>query len=133
MNRLIDFTLSDEESVVSRILVQVHKSVDRHFPSAEAATRQFTKTVFSEDDSESTAMLKVPNGDSQFGAEESTEQTDIEALTAGDTQESGLNSFSETNSNEQLSNQKKTDWVSSLVMVLLLAGLIMLAYILYFL
>jgi hypothetical protein len=75
MNRILDFSISDEEAIVSRILVQLHKAVDEHFPSASAATRQFTKTVFSPDDEESTAMLKAPP--SEFAEEVNTADIDV--------------------------------------------------------
>lgn len=69
-NRILEFTPSQEEAVVARILVLVHQAVDVHFPSAEKATRQFTKTVFS-DDSERTAIGQVPTAEN-FGSEERT-------------------------------------------------------------
>jgi len=47
MNRILEFSPSQEEAVVSRILVLVHQAVDEYLPSAEKAGRQFTKTVFS--------------------------------------------------------------------------------------
>ena len=58
MNRLLEYSPATEEAVVSRILVQIHKAVDEHFPSARQANRQFTKTVFSED-TESTALNRM--------------------------------------------------------------------------
>jgi hypothetical protein len=62
MNRILEFTPSQEEAVVSRILVLVHQAVDDHFPTAGHANRQFTKTVFSAE-GEPTAGLKVPHDD----------------------------------------------------------------------
>lgn len=50
MNRILEFTPSQEEAVVSRILVLVHQTVDECFP-AVAQNRQFTKTVFSDNES----------------------------------------------------------------------------------
>jgi hypothetical protein len=70
MNRILEFSPSSEEAVVSRILVLVHQTVDDHFPSAVEATRQFTKTVFSEE-GENTAISHVP-GASQFAHIEDT-------------------------------------------------------------
>lgn len=60
---------------MARILVLVHQAVDTHFPAAEQATRQFTKTVFSE--SEPTAGVKASpaDGDDEpaaFGSDERT-------------------------------------------------------------
>ena len=60
MNRILEFSPSQEEAVVSRILVLVHQAMDEHLPSAGQATRQFTKTVFSEQGGESTSPLRLP-------------------------------------------------------------------------
>lgn len=70
-NRILEFTPSQEEAIVARILVLLHQAVDEHFPSAEKATRQFTKTVFSEDGSERTAIGSLPS-EGGFGNEEKT-------------------------------------------------------------
>ena len=83
-NRILEFTPSQEEAVVARILVLVHQAVDEHFPSAEKATRQFTKTVFS-DDSERTAIGSLPVLEG-FGNEE---RTDPGHEPAGDEKGSG--------------------------------------------
>ena len=58
MNRIFDFTPVEERVVINRILVQVHKAVDQHFPDAKQASFQFRSTVFSDDD-EHTAIVKA--------------------------------------------------------------------------
>lgn len=55
MNRIYELTPSPEESVIPRILLLVHQAVDEHFPAAEKAGRQFSKTVFSDELTEKTA------------------------------------------------------------------------------
>jgi len=141
MNRIIDFTLSDEESVVSRILIQVHKAVDQHFPDAEAASRQFTKTVFSEEESESTAMLKpIPQEASEFAHEESTKEITVgsddhieaqKSLTSEKASSPSSHSKVRSELEEVSDTQNKSDWFSNVMIVLLFAGLIMLAYVIY--
>jgi hypothetical protein len=54
MNRILEFSPSPEEAVVSRILVLVHQTVDECFPAVAQQNRQFTKTLFS--DGERTAI-----------------------------------------------------------------------------
>lgn len=75
MSRILEFTPSQEEAVIARVLVLVHQAVDEHFPAAEGPGRQFTKTVFS-DDGERTAIGRPEadgsDGRSAFGNEEST-------------------------------------------------------------
>jgi hypothetical protein len=68
-NRILEFTPSQEEAVVSRVLVLVHQAVDESFPGVEKAGRQFTKTVFSAE-GESTALSPTPSG--TFGSDEAT-------------------------------------------------------------
>ena len=74
-NRILEFTPSHEEAVVARILVLLHRAVDDHFPAAEKANRQFTKTVFS-DDRERTGIGPAPHESTaplhSFGSEEQT-------------------------------------------------------------
>jgi hypothetical protein len=62
MNRILDFTPSQEEALVARVLVLVHQTIDDSLPAAEKATRQFTKTVFS-DDNEKTAIGRPGDAD----------------------------------------------------------------------
>lgn len=75
MNRILEFSPSQEEAVVARILVLVHQAVDEHFPSAEQATRQFTKTVFSGEGERTAGVRAAPDSGhdgSQFGSDEAT-------------------------------------------------------------
>lgn len=58
----------------------VHKAVDVNFPNAQKANQQFTKTVFNNEDHESTAQNKIPlppnknNNNSAFGYSENTKK-----------------------------------------------------------
>ena len=77
MNRILEFSPSQEEAVVARILVLVHQAVDQHFPSAEQANRQFTKTVFSGEGEQTAGVRAAPDDDApKSGSEfESDERT----------------------------------------------------------
>ncbi|MCX6106625.1 MAG: hypothetical protein NTY08_12415 [Proteobacteria bacterium] len=55
MSRILEFTPSQEEALVSRVLVLVHQAMDDHLPHAGQANRRFTKTVFNQD-AENTAI-----------------------------------------------------------------------------
>jgi len=59
MNRIFEHTPASEGAIVSRVLVAIHQAIDEHFPGAIKASRQFTKTVFS-DTAEHTAADRVP-------------------------------------------------------------------------
>jgi hypothetical protein len=59
LNRIFEFTPTQESVLVSRVLVSVHKAVDENFPGALQTSRQFTKTVFSDNPGESTAIDRV--------------------------------------------------------------------------
>ena len=46
MHRSLDFTPVDDEVIVTRILVQLHHSIDEYFPNAPPASSRFAKTAF---------------------------------------------------------------------------------------
>jgi hypothetical protein len=45
VTRIIDYAPSDEQSLVSRILLTVHKAADEAFPVGKGMQRQYAKTV----------------------------------------------------------------------------------------
>lgn len=45
MTRIIDYAPSDEQSLVSRILLAVHKAADEAFPAGTGMQRQYAKTL----------------------------------------------------------------------------------------
>ena len=45
MTRIIDYAPSDEQSLVSRILLTVHKAADEAFPAGKGMQRQYAKTL----------------------------------------------------------------------------------------
>ena len=47
MSRIVDYTPSNEQGIVSRILVAVHKAADRNFPPS--GQRQYAKTAVAGD------------------------------------------------------------------------------------
>ena len=59
LTRILDLLPSNEDLVVSRVLMLVHKAVDENFPRAEKPNRQFSKTVFSDDGFEKTGQIFV--------------------------------------------------------------------------
>ena len=50
MSRILEFQSSDEESIVSRLLIQIHQKIDQEFPNATPASKRFAKTVFTFDE-----------------------------------------------------------------------------------
>ncbi len=58
MTKILEFTPSQEDAITARVLVMVHRAVDQHFPNTTQPSRQFTKTVFS-DDQETTAIRSI--------------------------------------------------------------------------
>ncbi len=49
MTRIVDYTPSDEQSLVSRILLTVHKAADDAFPAGHGVQRQYAKTIVAND------------------------------------------------------------------------------------
>lgn len=66
MSRILEFQPTDEQTVVARVLVELHQAIDSHFPGAAPSARQFTKTVLTNHAGEST---RVDNSVSSGGAE----------------------------------------------------------------
>ena len=50
MTRILEFQPADEDVIVSRVVTQVHKTVDREFPQASPPPRRFARTLFTEHD-----------------------------------------------------------------------------------
>ncbi|MCX6124837.1 MAG: hypothetical protein NTV34_08830 [Proteobacteria bacterium] len=59
MSRILEFHPSDEQTIVARVLLELHQEIDLHFPDTKGSSRQFTKTVLSSN-SESTAIDQQP-------------------------------------------------------------------------
>jgi hypothetical protein len=70
LQRIFDYSPAAESTLVPRILISIHKTIDIQFPKAAAAPRQFTKTVFGEG-GESTAVVMAPK-DTSAAPEKST-------------------------------------------------------------
>ena len=55
MSRILEFQPTDEQTVVARVLVELHQAIDVNFPGANPTARQFSKTVLTHQ-SESTRV-----------------------------------------------------------------------------
>lgn len=55
MSRLYEMEPAEETVVVSRILLHVHRAIDENFPGATPASREFSRTQFSSE--QSTAIV----------------------------------------------------------------------------
>ena len=49
MKRILEFSPTDQDVIVSRSLVMVHQTIDSHFPGAKPASQRFAKTAFGEE------------------------------------------------------------------------------------
>lgn len=59
MSRILEFQSTDEQTVVARILVELHQAIDANFPNANPSAKQFTKTVIT-NQGESTRIDNMP-------------------------------------------------------------------------
>jgi hypothetical protein len=59
LSRILEFQPMDEQTVVSRVLIELHQAIDLHFPDANPGGRQFTKTVLT-NQSDSTRVDNAP-------------------------------------------------------------------------
>ena len=75
MTRILEFQPTDEQTVVARVLVELHQAIDINFPGANPSARQFTKTVLTNHAGESTRIdNNVGSANSGEGAEGSPQQ-----------------------------------------------------------
>ena len=73
MSRILEYHFADEQTVVSRILLELHQTLDASFPGSAATNRQFSKTVFS-------AQSEKTNVDSQPSSTQTHGRTGGESL-----------------------------------------------------
>lgn len=59
MSRILEFQPTDEQTVVARVLVELHQAIDSNFPGANPSNRQFSKTILT-NQSESTRADNSP-------------------------------------------------------------------------
>lgn len=73
MSRIIEFQPADEQTVVARVLLELHQAIDANFPDANQTNRQFAKTVLTSQN-ESTRVDGVPNSIFNRGNKPSKDQ-----------------------------------------------------------
>lgn len=60
MSRILEFQHADEQTVVARVLLELHQAIDLHFPEAKGSSRQFSKTLLATQADASTAIDNQP-------------------------------------------------------------------------
>jgi len=155
MSKILEITASQEEAVVSRVLLLVHQVIDEKFPTLQNSSRQFTKTVFSED-GENTAQQPVPsealavsetpgippppgqNRRSERPQQQVTAPKAAPITRNAETKSTGSdlkNLSSSTRLGTELESLKPesplSDWTTRITVALLISGLVLLAYALF--
>jgi len=59
MSRILEFQPTDEQTIVSRVLVELHQAIDISFPNAKPTAKQFSRTVLT-NQGESTRIDNIP-------------------------------------------------------------------------
>lgn len=99
MSRILEFQPTDEQTIVARVLLDLHQAIDSSFPNASESSRQFTKTVLSE--IESTQADQRPGDALSAGQSYSKSTTTrVEAKSSGTAQtlpQTGAKSAAENN------------------------------------
>ena len=60
MSRILEFQPTDEQTVIARVLVELHQAIDVNFPGANPSARQFSKTVLTHQN-DSTRVDNTPS------------------------------------------------------------------------
>lgn len=64
MTRILEFQPTDEQTIVARVLVELHQAIDVHFPNAKPSAKQFSRTVLT-NQGESTRIDNIPSSGSE--------------------------------------------------------------------
>jgi hypothetical protein len=64
MSRILEFQPTDEQTIVARVLVELHQAIDVHFPNAKPSAKQFSRTVLT-NQGESTRIDNIPPSGSE--------------------------------------------------------------------
>jgi hypothetical protein len=67
MSRILEFQPTDEQTIVARVLVELHQAIDVSFPNAKPSARQFSRTVLT-NQGESTRIDNVPQSSEERAA-----------------------------------------------------------------
>lgn len=135
MSRILEFQPTDEQTVVARVLLELHQAIDIHFPEARGSSRQFTKTVLSSQ-AENTAIDLKPSEVLRPGHPQSPQvssQAKNELASSG----SGLE-FSQSNianSSLQATALQESKWsvrLTKSLLGLLFIGVVLLAWVYLF-
>jgi hypothetical protein len=59
LSRILELQTTDEQTIVARVLLELHQAIDVNFPNAGGTSRQFSKTVLSTH-ADSTAIDNQP-------------------------------------------------------------------------
>lgn len=59
MSRILEFQPTDEQTIVARVLVELHQAIDASFPNARPSAKQFSRTVLTHQ-GESTRIDNMP-------------------------------------------------------------------------
>ena len=150
MSRILEFTPSQEEALVSRVLVLAHQAMDDHLPHAGQANRQFIKTVFSQD-AENTAISTAAHHEDGAAKDASAEEfrstetpvfiPPVPTTARKSAQRSASAPIAEGVGARQKEPENRPtpqtpvvvegpDWVTRVTIALLISGLVLLAYVL---
>jgi hypothetical protein len=67
MSRILEFQPTDEQTIVARVLVELHQAIDVSFPNAKPSARQFSRTVLT-NQGESTRIDNMPQSSEERSA-----------------------------------------------------------------
>lgn len=77
MSRILEFQPTDEQTIIARVLVELHQAIDASFPNARPSAKQFSRTVLT-NQGESTRIDNI--------AQPNDERLNVSAPTANDFQ-----------------------------------------------
>ncbi len=135
MSRILELQPTDEQTIVARVLLELHQAIDAHFPNVNASARQFTKTVLSHQSDQPAAEKQANASSTAFNPNQVSKTQPKSSLSHS--QSSNLE-FSKPGM--QMESMRATAmeeapwsrWLTKLLVVSLIAGAILFAWIYLF-
>lgn len=83
MSRITDIEPQDDSEIVNRLVAQIHKSLDIHFPDTRSAqSKHFSKTAFSRESEDTVVEMRAPKDSSEESSNHAAETPKVAPRTS---------------------------------------------------
>jgi hypothetical protein len=132
MTRILEFQPTDEQTVIARVLVELHQAIDSNFPGISPSTKQFTKTVLT-NQNELTKENATISNTSNRGLERPIAESTSRNNTNGKLQQTVHESFEFKTAGIKtlLGETRQSLFIKNILIISLILGMIALGWIVF--